>query len=224
MALTNTEKLALAGFGINEALLKGSGVGARSLKAIGKAAVTLSPYAARAAVPAARGAAGVVGSLAAANPVSTGLGLGLGFTQTPSGQALLEMAAERGAADRRALEQAIDERIFGITRTLENPMVQSSIRTTVKRKTSKYAKAVKAGMKAVKKSKFIGKPGSISDSKKAFATVSKTVSKMNKGQKVSSKGAVGAIKRGASKVLGAIKKVKPRKGFLQKRYGNPFNK
>lgn len=206
MALTRTEKLALAGFGINEALLKGSGVGARSLKAIGKAAVTLSPYAARAAVPAARGAAGVVGGLAAANPVSTGLGLGLGFTQTPPGQALLEMAAERGAADRRALEQAIDERIFGITRTLENPMVQSSIRSTVKRKTSKYSKAVKAGMKAVKQSKFIGKPGSISDSKKAFGTVNKVASAVAKGKKVSPKGVSGVIKRSISKIAGLQKK------------------
>ena len=149
MAWTRREKLAAAAFGMNEALLKGQGVGARSLKAIGKAAVTLSPYAARAAVPAARTAAGVAGSLAAANPVSTGLGLGLGFTQTPQGQALLEMAAERGAADRRALEQAIDERIFQATRIVESPTVRGAAKTAVRRKVSKYSKAVKASMKSV---------------------------------------------------------------------------
>ena len=206
MALTATEKLALAGFGINEALLKGSGVGARSLKAIGKAAVTLSPYAARAAVPAARTAAGMTGQLAAANPVSTGLGLGLGFTQTPQGQALLEMAAERGAADRRALEQAIDERIFGIQRTIDNPMVQTAVRSTVKRKVSKYSKAVKAGMKAVKASKYIGSKGKINNPKKAFGTVNKVTSAVSKGKKVSSKGVTGVIKRSVSKIAGLQRK------------------
>lgn len=201
MALTATEKLALAGFGINEALLKGQGVGARALKVIGKAAVTLSPYAARAAVPAARTAAGVAGSLAAANPVSTGLGLGLGFTQTPQGQALLEMAAERGAADRRALEQAIDERIFGIQRTLENPTVQRQVRSAVKRKVSKYSKAVKAGMAAVKTSKYGGKKGMIKTPKSTFATVSRVVSAVNKGKKVSGRGIRGVIARAARRIL-----------------------
>jgi hypothetical protein len=201
MALTATEKLALAGFGINEALLKGQGVGVRAIKVIGKAAVTLSPYAARAAVPAARGAAGVVGSLAAANPVSTGLGLGLGFTQTPQGQALLEMAAERGAADRRALEQAIDERIFGIQRTLENPTLQGAVRSTVKRKVSKYSKAVKAGMKAVKASKFGGKRGTLSNAKSTFSTVNKVASAVNKGKKVATKGIRGTIAKAVRKIL-----------------------
>ena len=193
MAWTRREKLAAAAFGMNEALLKGQGVGARSLKAIGKAAVTLSPYAARAAVPAARTAAGVAGSLAAANPVSTGLGLGLGFTQTPQGQALLEMAAERGAADRRALEQAIDERIFQATRIVESPTVRGAAKTAVRRKVSKYSKAVKASMKAVKSSKFGGK--------KVFGTVNKVVSAVNRGKKVSAKGITGTIARAARKVL-----------------------
>ena len=201
MALTATEKLALAGFGINEALLKGQGVGVRAMKVIGKAAVTLSPYAARAAVPAARTAAGVAGSLAAANPVSTGLGLGLGFTQTPQGQALLEMAAERGAADRRALEQAIDERIFQATRIVESPTVRGAAKTAVRRKVSKSSKAVKAGMAAVKKSKFNGKPNTISNAKKTFATVNKVVSAVNRGKKVSAKGIRGTIARAARKVL-----------------------
>ena len=201
MAWTRREKLAAAAFGMNEALLKGQGVGARSLKAIGKAAVTLSPYAARAAVPAARTAAGVAGSLAAANPVSTGLGLGLGFTQTPQGQALLEMAAERGAADRRALEQAIDERIFQATRIVESPTVRGAAKTAVRRKVSKYSKAVKASMKAVKTSKFGGKKGKISNAKKVFGTVNKVVSAVNRGKKVSAKGITGTIARAARKVL-----------------------
>lgn len=201
MALTTTEKAALIALGIDEALLKGRGVAARTIKSIARAAVKVSPYVARAAVPAARTAAGVAGSLAAANPISTGLGLGLGFTQTPQGQALLEAAAERGAADRRALEQAIDERIFRATRVAQDPFVQESVKSTVKRRVSKYSKAVKASMKAVKASKFGGKKGTISNAKKTFGTVNRVVSAVNKGKKVSAKGISGTIARAARRIL-----------------------
>ena len=147
--------------------------------------------------PAARG----VASLARRSPVGTGAGLGLGFLATPPGEALLEMAAERGAADRRALEQAIDERIFRAQRTLESPMLQGAVRSTVKRKVSKYSKAVKASMKAVKASKFGGKKGTISNAKKTFGTVNRVVSAVNKGKKVSAKGISGTIARAARRVL-----------------------
>ena len=201
MALTAKEAAALAIIGIDEAMLKGRGVATRTIKSLGKAAVRLSPYVARAAVPAARTAAGVAGSLAAANPISTGLGLGLGFTQTPQGQALLEAAAERGAADRIALEQAIDERIFRATRVAENPMVQSSVKSTIKRKASKYSRAVKASMKAVKASKFGGKKGRINNPKKVFGTVNRVVSAVNKGKKVTTKGISGTIAKAARRIL-----------------------
>lgn len=73
-------------------------------------------YAARkgislAGVGAARAAAAAPG-IAAANPITTGIGLGLGALATPPGQALLESAAQRGASDRVRLQQAIDEYIF----------------------------------------------------------------------------------------------------------------
>ena len=201
MALTTTEKAALIALGIDEALLKGQGVAARTIKSIGKAAVRVSPYVARAAVPAARTAAGVAGSLAAANPISTGLGLGLGFTQTPQGQALLEAAAERGAADRIALEQAIDERIFRAQKVAQNPTVRGQVKGFVKRKVSKYQKAVKASMKAVKASKFNGKKGTIKNPKRTFATVSKVVAAVNKGKKVSRRGVTGTIATAARRIL-----------------------
>jgi hypothetical protein len=208
MALTTTEKAALIALGIDEVMLKGRGIAARTIKSIAKAAVRVSPYVARAAVPAARSAAGVAGSLAAANPISTGLGLGLGFTQTPQGQAVLEAAAERGAADRIALEQAIDERVFRAQRAAEEglriastPTVQASIKRAAKRKVSKYQKAVKAGMKAVKASKFNGKKGTISNAKKTFATVNKVASAVNKGKKVATKGVAGTIARAVRKIL-----------------------
>ena len=198
MALTTTEKLALIALGIDEAMLKGQGVAARTIKAIGKAAVKVSPYVARTAVPAAgRG----VAALARRTPVGFGAGLGLGALETPPGEALLEMAAERGAADRRALEQAIDERIFRATRVAENPFVQESVKSTIKRKASKYSKAVKAGVKAVKASKFDGKVGTIKNPKKTFTTVNKVVSAVNKGKKVTTKGVKGTIARAARKIF-----------------------
>ena len=198
MALTLTEKAALIALGIDEALLKGQGVAARTIKAIGKAAVKVSPYVARTAVPAAgRGIAAV----AKRNPVGFGAGLGLAALETPPGEALLEMAAERGAADRRALEQAIDERIFRATRVAQDPFVQQSVKSTVKRKVSKYQKAVKAGMKAVKKSKFDGKRGTIKNPKKTFSTVNKVVSAVNKGKKVAAKGVRGTIAKAARRIF-----------------------
>ena len=147
MALTTTEKLALLALGIDEALLKGQGVAAKTIKAIGRAAVKGSPYVARTAVPAAgRG----LSALAQRSPVGFGAGLGLGALETPPGEALLEMAAERCAADRRALEQAIDERIFKSTRIAESPMVRSAVKSTIKRKASKKKELSLKG-KTVKK-------------------------------------------------------------------------
>ena len=146
-------------------------------------------------------AARTTAALAAANPVSTGLGLGLAATQTPSGQALLEAAAERGRMDRIALEQAIDERIFAATRMAENPTIQGAVKSAARRKVSKYSKAVKAGMAAVKKSKFGGKAGSLTNAKSTFSTVNKVASAVNKGKKVTTKGVKGVIKRAVSKIL-----------------------
>jgi hypothetical protein len=75
-----------------------------------------------------------------------------------------------------------------------------------KKKVSSYAKAVKQGMAAVKRSKFNGKPGKITNAKKTFSTVSKVVSAVNRGKKVSSKGVRGTIARAARKVLPRRKK------------------
>ena len=146
-------------------------------------------------------AARTTAALAAANPVSTGLGLGLAATQTPSGQALLEAAGERGRMDRIALEQAIDERIFAATRIAENPTIRGAVKSAARRKVSKYSKAVKAGMAAAKKSKFGGKAGKITNAKSTFATVNKVASAVNNGKKVTTKGVKGVIKRAVSKIL-----------------------
>ena len=176
--------------------------GRAGLKAGAKAIMAGAPIAGRVAT---RPVLPTAATLAAANPVSTGLGLGLAATQTPSGQALLEAAAERGRMDRIALEQAIDERIFAATRVGEtlakSPTIRGAVKSAARRKVSKYSKAVKAGMAAAKKSKFGGKAGSLTNAKSTFSTVNKVASAVNKGKKVTTKGIRGVIGRAVRKVL-----------------------
>jgi len=172
-----------------------------SRKAATAAVKLITSGTARAAPVVSRGITGI----AAANPVATGIGLGLGALQTPPGQALLDAAAARGAADRIAAQQAFDEAVFR-AQTQTIPQVQAGLtspafKPAVKRKVSKYAKAVKAGMAAVKKSKFGGKPGNLTNVKATFSTVSKVASAINKGRKVAKTGIRGSIGRAVRKVL-----------------------
>ena len=177
-----------------------------ALKAGAKAIIAGAPVAGRVATGTVLPTAG---RLAAANPVSTGLGLGLGFTQTPTGQALLESAAERGAADRVRAQQMYDEFVFRnlvrepqmVADIVTSPQFEDVVRSKARKKVSKYSKAVKAGMAAVKKSKFIGSPGRINNAKKAFGTVNKVVSKVNKGLKPAKKGVSGVISRAVKGIL-----------------------
>jgi len=159
----------------------------------------------RAAPVAARGALGAA-QVAAANPVLAGVplgvGLGLGALETPPGQALLEASAESGRQARRDLELALD--------FAETAVSSPSMRARAKKKVSSYNKAVKVGMSALKGSKFMGKKGTLSNAKKAFATVNKTVSALKKGKKVRRTGATGTIARATSKLPG-ISSIKVRK-------------
>jgi hypothetical protein len=72
---------------------------------------------------------------------------------------------------------------------------------TVTRRPSKFNKAIKAGMAAVKKSKSFGKPGKFSNSKKAFATVTKVASGLKKGRKAPKKGIRGTIARAIKRYI-----------------------
>ena len=180
----------------------GAAVGAKN-------SAKFAAYAARkgiqlAGVGAAR-AAPVVASTAAANPLVAGTALGLGALATPPGQALLDAAAVRGAADRIAVQQAIDEAVFRATelpaRQLETAVTSPVFKPAVKRKVSKYSKAIKAGMSAVKASTFGGKKGKISNAKKTFATVSKVASAVNKGKKVAKSGIRGVAARAIRRIL-----------------------
>ena len=150
-------------------------------------------------------AAPAVATNVAANPLVAGAALGLGALATPPGQQLLDAAAVRGAADRIAAQQAIDEAVFRATvlpaRQIETGVTSPAFKPAVKRKVSKYSKAVKAGMAAVKASKFNGKKGTISNAKTTFAKVNTVASAVNKGKKVATKGVTGVIKRAVGRFL-----------------------
>jgi len=193
----------------------------------GRATVGIGKVAGRSLVGA---AAPILGS-----PIAVGAGLGAAALATPQGQDLLEAAAERGRRDRQRFEQyktdvairaeqmnPLDPQTYvdiyrerggflgqGLTTPMEERLFQR-----VKRKPSKYNKAVSAAMKAVKKSTRGGRKGVIKAPKSTFKAVSKAVSKVNKGAKVSSKGITGIAARAARKVLGRKKKTtKKRKGY-----------
>jgi len=159
-------------------------------------------------VGAARAATAAPG-IAAANPITTGIGLGLGALATPPGQDLLAAAAQRGQSDRVRLQQAIDQYIFEQTvlpfreqqtvapvqSTLQVSDFGKGGRTSRGGAPNTYQKAVKAGMKALKASKFDGPKGKLRRPKVSFSKVNKTISRIKKKAKVSRKGATGVIAR-----------------------------
>ena len=102
---------------------------------------------------------------------------------------------------------------------LEERAVGAVIETAIvpskrKKAMTKFNRAVKEGMKIVRSSSSYGKKGSISNSKKAFSAVTKTVSKARKGGKTPVKGVLRKIALKAKKILG---KGKPGTYILGKR-------
>ncbi len=155
----------------------------------------VAPPVARGAVGVSRAALGGAATLARRNPAAaTGLGL---------------LAAQQaGAFD--PIEEEIRARVDNaVARAMapvelaQTDIAQQGARSVVKRKVSKYSRAVKAGMAAVKKSKFGGKPGKITNAKNTFATVNKVASAVNKGKKVATKGIRGVA---AKAIKGILKK------------------
>jgi len=90
---------------------------------------------------------------------------------------------------------------------IDEAIVQAPARRRKKRRTQ-FNKAVSEGMKAVKKSTSYGKKGSINNARKAFAAVTKVASRLNKGQKVSTKGPTGVIKRAINRFFSKKKPVR----------------
>lgn len=128
----------------------------------------------------------------AANPAAAGVGLGALALETQMGQDLLAAAEERGRQDRIRLERAQQDLIFG---------TQEKIKRATKRKKNNFSKAVGAGVKAVKASKFQGAKGKLSNPKKTFSAVTKIASKVKAGRKVAAKGVTGTISRAVRGIL-----------------------
>ena len=153
----------------------------------------VAPPVARGAVGVSRAALGGAATLARRNPAAaTGLGL---------------LAAQQaGAFDpieeeiRARVDDAV-QRAMAPVELAQTDIAQQGARSVVKRKVSKYSKAVKAGMAAVKASKFGGKKGKISNAKSTFATVNKVASAVNKGKKVATKGIRGVAARAIKGIL-----------------------
>jgi len=119
-------------------------------------------------------------------PAAAGAALGGAVLQSAPGQELLALAEERGRQDRLRLERFVQDTL--------------AIRAEKKkRKKSKFNQAVGAGMKAAKASKFYGKKGTLTNSKAAFAAVTKIASKLRRGLKVSRTGSSGVIARAMPK-------------------------
>ena len=192
--LTKLEKVLATAVGLDIAR---PGTSRAAFTRAAQAAVATIP---RVAPPVARGAAGVgraalggAATLARRNPVAaTGLGA-LALQQAGAFDPVEEAIQAR-------IDAAVDRAMLPIE-TARRPDVQQAAVRVAKRKVSKYSKAVKAGMAAVKKSKFGGKKGVISNAKSTFATVNKVASAVNKGKKVANKGIRGTIARAVRKIL-----------------------
>jgi hypothetical protein len=217
MALTDKQKkdALLVLWGISEAQLKGKGVVTRTFNLAVKAAIEAAKLARPAAPPLSR--AGLA--------LAKGVGRGASRLAPAAGPVIAGFEAyQMGKRDAEAIQRGEMSPAVAL-QTYPNPLfIEPSFAESIgapesistidlftpiakgRKKVSKYSKAVKAGMEAVKKSKFDGKIGTISRPKKTFATVSKVVSAVNKGKKVPTKGARGVIARAARKILPRRKK------------------
>ena len=190
MAFSALEKALAVAVGIDLAV---PGTNRKVALAIAKQIPRVSPPVARGALGVGRAALGAGATLARRNPVAaTGLGA----------LALQQAGAFDPIED--AISREVERRTQEIMAPIElarQPMVQRAAGRVAKRKVSNYGKAIKAGIAAVKKSKFGGKPGKITNAKSTFSTVSKVTAAINKGKKVSAKGIRGTIGRAVRGIL-----------------------
>ena len=122
-------------------------------------------------------------------------------------QNLMQTAMEGLQAQQRL--QALTTRLEGSPGIMrpEDIFIQEAISTAIvpkkrKKAMTKFNKAVKEGMKIVRSSSSYGKKGTISNSKKAFAAVTKSVSKARKGAKLPKKGVLRKVQSHAKGILG----------------------
>ena len=188
MAFSALEKALALAVGIDLAV---PGTNRKVVTAIAKQLPRVAPPVAAGAVGVGRAALGAGATLARRNPVAaTGLGA----------LALQQAGAFDPATD--ALSRIIDERIAATQQQIMAPIqlaqtdtFATAVKLKAKRKVSNYSRAVRAGMAAVKNSKFGGKKGKINNAKQVFSTVNKVASAVNKGKKVAKTGIKGVAAR-----------------------------
>lgn len=194
MAFSALEKALALAVGIDLAV---PGTNRKVVTAIAKQLPRVAPPVASGAVGVGKAALGGAATLARRNPVAaTGLGalaLQRAGVFDPVQQAIEDEVNARVAA--------AQQQIMAPIQLAQTDIAKQGARSVARRKVSKYAKAVKAGMAAVKKSKFNGKPGKITNAKKTFSTVSKVTAAINAGKKVSAKGIRGTIGRAVRGIL-----------------------
>jgi len=175
MAFSKLEKVLLAKLGIDVAR---SPV---SRKVAYKLALAGARLVAPATVP-------IASALSPYAPIAAGAALGGYALQTDPGQQLLAAAEERGRQDRLRFE-----------RLLQDTIALAPIKR--KRRMSKFNQSVKKGMSMLKSSPSYGKKGSISNAKKAFSAVTKTVSKVMRGKPKPKTGVLKKVAAAAAKIM-----------------------
>jgi len=180
-------EVAIAAYGLGRILPAGSTRAAarRAVSTVVKAGRVVGPPAARTA-----------GRFAAANPLVTAGLLGAGAYQAGLFDPAIEEARMQSAMiqedlRRRALESDI-QRGFEMA---GRPDLRQEVPKRARKRVNKFSKAVGAGVKAVKASKFDGAKGKLKDAKKTFSKVTKVASRLKAGKKVSTKGVTGTIRR-----------------------------
>ena len=121
---------------------------------------------------------GAVSRLPAVVPAA-GIGLGLEVLQTEQGQALLDLAEERGRRDRLGAERFVQDTLYGT----KEKVVRSS-----KKAPSKFNKMVSAAQKSLKASKSYGPKGRINRPQTAFKTATRMASAAIRGKKAPKSG------------------------------------
>jgi len=131
--------------------------------------------------------------------------------------AMFESFSERLTTGRQAIsaeEQALEILAKALAPTITGPryvpleeravgavLETAFIPSKRKKAISKFNKAIKEGMKMIKASNQYGKKGSITNGKKVFGMVAKTVSKAMKGGKLPKKGVLRRVSRYAKGLL-----------------------
>ena len=156
--LTKLEKVLAAAVGLDIAR---PGTSRAAFTRAAQAAVAtiprVAPPVARGAVGVGRAALGAGATLARRNPVAaTGLGA-LALQQAGAFDPIEEEIRAR-------VDDAV-QRAMAPVQIAQTDIAMQGAKSVARRKVSKYSRAVKAGMKAVKASKFGGKKGTISNAK-----------------------------------------------------------